>query len=74
MLIFAFAFYIYPESPMATKLDPKELVTFKELLMANSIQLDAAVQLLIEKGFFTEQEFYAKLRDVQAQYQAKRHA
>ena len=59
---------------MATKLDPSELVTFKELLLANSIQIDAAVQLLIEKGFFTEQEFYAKLKDVQAQYQAKRHA
>jgi len=26
---------------MAQKLDPKELVTFKELLMANSIQIDA---------------------------------
>jgi hypothetical protein len=59
---------------MATKLDPKELVSFKELLMANSIQIDAAVQLLIEKGFFTEQEFYAKLKQVQAQYQAKHHA
>jgi len=35
---------------MAQKLDPKELVTFKELLMANSIQVDALAQLLIEKG------------------------
>ena len=26
---------------MAEKLDPKELVNFKELLMANSIQVDA---------------------------------
>jgi hypothetical protein len=26
---------------MAEKLDPKELVSFKELLMANSIQIDA---------------------------------
>jgi len=30
------------------KLDPKELVFFKELLMANSIQVDALAQLLIE--------------------------
>jgi hypothetical protein len=57
---------------MATKLDPSKLVTFKELLIANSIQIDAAVQLLIEKGFFSEQEFFAKLKHVQAQYQAKR--
>ena len=55
---------------MAEKLDPKELVTFKELLMANSIQLDAIAQLLIEKGFFTKEEFFAKLKQVQGQYQS----
>jgi hypothetical protein len=42
---------------MAKKLDKDELVSFKELLMANSIQVDTFVQLMIEKGFFTEQEF-----------------
>jgi hypothetical protein len=41
----------------------------KELLMANSIQVDAAVQLLIEKGFFTKNEFFDKLKQVQAEYQ-----
>ena len=55
---------------MATKISPDELVSFKELLMANTIQVDAAVQLLIEKGFITEQEFYAKLKKVQADYKA----
>jgi hypothetical protein len=35
---------------MARKLDEKELVTFKELLIANSIQVDALAQLLIEKS------------------------
>jgi hypothetical protein len=54
---------------MVKQLDPNELVTFKELLMANSMQVDTAVQLLIEKGFFTEQEFFTKLEQVQAQYQ-----
>jgi hypothetical protein len=34
--------------------------------MANSIQVDTAVQLLIEKGFFTEAEFFRKLKQVQA--------
>ncbi len=57
---------------MATPLDPKDLVTFKELLMANTIQVDTAVQLLIEKGFFSEQEFFTKLKQVQAQYQSKK--
>ena len=54
---------------MAQKLDASELVSFKELLMANSIQVDAAVQLLIEKGFFTQDEFFMRLMKVQSQYQ-----
>jgi hypothetical protein len=54
---------------MAEKLDNSELVSFKELLMANTIQVDAAVQLLIEKGFFTQDEFFIKFKQVQIQYQ-----
>jgi hypothetical protein len=53
---------------MAKKLDPQELVSFKELLIANSIQIDAAVQLLIEKRFFTEAEYFSKLKKMQGQY------
>ncbi|MBW2651052.1 MAG: hypothetical protein JRC66_08645, partial [Deltaproteobacteria bacterium] len=56
---------------MAEKLDPKELVSFKELLTANSIQVDALAQLLIKKGIITEQEFFSKLKQVQAEYQIK---
>lgn len=55
---------------MAEKLDPSELVSFKELLMANSMQVDAIAQLLIEKGFFTKEKFFAKLKQVQSQYQS----
>jgi hypothetical protein len=54
---------------MARKLDDREVVTFKELLMANAIQVDAAVQLMIEKGFFTKDEFFSKLKEVQYEYQ-----
>ena len=57
---------------MAEKLDERELVSFKELLRANSIQVDALSQLLIEKGFITEQEFYTKLKQVQIEYEKKR--
>ena len=56
---------------MAEKLDPKELITFKELLIANSIQVDTLSQLLLEKGIITHQDFLAKLKQVQAQYQTK---
>ena len=43
---------------MAQKLSKKELVTFKELLMDNSIQTDALAQLLIEKGIITKEDFF----------------
>lgn len=56
---------------MAEKLDPKELVSFKELLMANSIQADAVAQLLIEKGVFTKEEFFDMLKQVKMDYKSK---
>lgn len=56
---------------MAEKLDDKELVSFKEMMMATSIQTDALAQLLIEKGIITEQEYFGKLREVMAEYQSK---
>ena len=54
---------------MARKLDDNEIVDFKELLIANSIQTDALVQLLIEEGIISEQKFFTKFKQVQAQYQ-----
>ena len=53
---------------MAEKLDDKELVSFKEMFKANSIQVDSLAQLLIEKGLITEAEFHEKLRQVQREY------
>ena len=38
--------------------------------MANSIQVDALAQLLIEKGIITKDEFFAKLKQVQSEYQS----
>jgi hypothetical protein len=55
---------------MAQSLDDRDLVTFKEMLLANSTMVDALAQLLISKGVFTEDEFYAKLREVQGQCSA----
>ena len=56
---------------MTQALDPKELITFKELLMANSMQVDTLVQLLIEEGLISEQRFFQELKQVQAQYQKR---
>ena len=52
-----------------SKDDNKEVVTTDELVMAQMIRLDAIAQLLIEKGLISEEEFYSKLKNVQAQYQ-----
>ena len=41
------------------------------MMMANSIQLDAMAQLLIEKGLITEDEFHSKLKEVLVQYEGK---
>ncbi len=57
---------------MTEKLDDKELVSFEEHLRANSIQVDAPSQLLIEKGLITEQEFFTKLKQVQGEWESKR--
>jgi len=55
------------EKLMAEKLNDKEIVSYEELLRANSIQVDALSQLVIEKGLITEQEFYTKLKQVQGE-------
>jgi hypothetical protein len=58
---------------MAEKLDPYELVTFKELLISDSIQVDALCQLFIEEGLISEQKFFAKLKQVQADYKKRQY-
>ena len=56
---------------MAEKLDSKELVSFKELLITNSIQIDTLTQLLIENSIITSDEFFTKLKMVQTEYKSK---
>ena len=53
-------------------LSNKDLVTFKELLIANSIQVDAVAQLLIEKGLISQEEFFRKLKEVPPEYDSKK--
>jgi hypothetical protein len=58
---------------MVQELDGSEVVSFKELLMANSIQVDALAQLMIRKGFITKEEFFDMLKEVQAEYQSRQN-
>ena len=53
---------------MAQKLDPNDIFDFRELVMTNTIQVDTMYRLLIDKGYFTEAEFLAKLKEVQTLY------
>lgn len=56
---------------MAEQLDPNELVSFRELLISNTMLLDVVTRVLIEKGIITDEEFFVKLKEVQAEYQRK---
>ena len=53
-------------NPCHSCLDSKDVVEFKEFLLANTIQIDTMYQLLIQKGYFTEAEFLEKMKQVQA--------
>ena len=51
---------------MAEKLDLKELVTFKKLLMSEVIQSEALINLLDRKGIITKKELLEEMIRVQA--------
>lgn len=53
---------------MGQQPDEKELASFKELLIANTIQIDTLCRILIEKGIITDEELYGKLKQVQDEY------
>jgi hypothetical protein len=42
---------------MAIPLDPKQVVSFKELLMSQVVAQEALTRLLVEKGIFTKEDF-----------------
>ncbi len=53
---------------MPEKLDPEELVSFKDLLMADMMEIQTIAQLLVEKGIFSWEEYSIKLKKVQAEF------
>lgn len=54
------------ENYMAEKLDPKEIVDFKELLMSEVIQSEALINLLDRKGIVSKQELIGEMKKVKA--------
>jgi len=55
---------------MAEKLDEKQLVEFKELLMSEVIQSDALINILDRKGLVSKKELLEEMRRVQARMKA----
>jgi len=51
---------------MAEKLDKKQTVDFKELLMSEVIQSGALINLLDEKGLISKKELLEEMKRVQA--------
>lgn len=47
---------------MAEKLNPKETVSFEELLMSNVYTQEALINLLEKKGLFKKEELLEELR------------
>jgi hypothetical protein len=45
------------EASMAIALDPKQIVSFEELLMSQVVQQEALTRMLVEKGIFSKEEF-----------------
>ncbi len=59
---------------MAEKHRSNDLVDVEELLVSNTIQLDAITQLLIQKEIITQEEFFDMLKNVQMEYKRKDNA
>lgn len=51
---------------MAAKLDPKQTVDFKELLMSEVIQSEALINILDRKSIISKAELLAEMKRVQA--------
>ena len=51
---------------MAEILDPKQTVSFKELLMSEVIQSEALINLLDKKGIISKQELLEEMKKIQA--------
>ena len=49
---------------MAISIDPKQIVSFEELLMSQVVQQEAFTRLLVEKGIFTKEEFLEMVKVV----------
>jgi hypothetical protein len=57
---------------MAIPLDPKQVVSFEELLMSQVVQQEALTGLLVRKGIFTKEEFLEVTKKIDQEMEMKR--
>ncbi len=57
---------------MAEKLDPRQVVTFEELLRAMMMEQDAARRVLVRKGLLTNEEVLEEIKVVRREMEARR--
>ncbi len=57
---------------MAEKLDPRQVVTFEELLRAIMIEQDATRRVLVKKGLLTNEEVLEEVKAVRRELEGKR--
>jgi hypothetical protein len=56
---------------MADKLDPKETVTFEQLLMGNTITQEALINLLEKNGMIKKQDLLQEIKRLKNQQSYK---
>jgi hypothetical protein len=56
---------------MAIPLDPKQVLSFEELLMSQVVSQEALTRLLVEKGIFSKEEFLEMVKVVDRERKSK---
>ena len=59
---------------MAIGLDPKQIISFEELLMSQVVQQEALTKLLLEKGGISREEFLEVVRMVTLEMKREKSA
>ncbi len=57
---------------MAEKLDPRQVVTFEELLRSMMMEQDATRRVLVRKGLLTNEEVLEEIKTVQREMEGSR--
>ncbi len=57
---------------MAKPLDPKEIVTVQEIAISNMLEIEALIELLLEKGIKGKDELMAKFKKLYRKMKEKR--